>query len=430
MNTLDPPPAASTCPFITPAQAARLAGAVCLADVPNANTRWLWPDRIPFGRVTLLVSDPGLGKSLVALDVAARVSRGASWPDEQDPQDKETRKQAEKSTHPPVSLSPCLSVSPSSPSPSTVLLLTAEDDLSDTVRPRLEALQADCSKIIAFPAILDENDRPAGRMIDLRHDLARITNLLDSLPFCRLLVIDPVNAYVGGGDVQSVLLSLSAVARQRGIAVLAVSHLRKKEGAAIYRAAGSVTFVSSARAVWVLCFDPANSERRLLLPLKNNLTAKSSGLAYNVVAGGNGSPRIEWSKEPVEVSAELAVGTAARPRGRPNDECRHAIEWLRDRLAEKACPSQRVKDEAAAHGIAERTLFRAFRELGGEAVRAGFGPLGHWVWKLPGIDCQISEADIWQSLSFLDDFPPPAPVDTTSRDPPSRCDRNNPHELN
>jgi hypothetical protein len=54
---------------------------LCAADHPVRPVRWLWPGRIPIGKVTLLVGDPGLGKSLVALDVAARVSRGAAWPD-------------------------------------------------------------------------------------------------------------------------------------------------------------------------------------------------------------------------------------------------------------------------------------------------------------------------------------------------------------
>src|SRR5436190_5961573 len=85
MNTIQllPPP----CPFVTPAdqlaRPARTAGAVRFSELVPENVRWLWPDRIPLGRITLLVSDPGLGKSLLALDIAARVSRGAPWPDQE-----------------------------------------------------------------------------------------------------------------------------------------------------------------------------------------------------------------------------------------------------------------------------------------------------------------------------------------------------------
>ena len=54
---------------------------LCAGNFPAQPVEWLWPDQIPIGKVTLLVGDPGSGKSLVALDIAARVSRAAPWPD-------------------------------------------------------------------------------------------------------------------------------------------------------------------------------------------------------------------------------------------------------------------------------------------------------------------------------------------------------------
>jgi hypothetical protein len=64
-------------------RAAQLAGAVRLAGLESATLQWFWPQRIPLGRVTLLAGDPGIGKSLLALDIAARATRGKPWPDEQ-----------------------------------------------------------------------------------------------------------------------------------------------------------------------------------------------------------------------------------------------------------------------------------------------------------------------------------------------------------
>jgi hypothetical protein len=85
MNTTSFP---APCPFVTPAdqlaRAQNIAGAVRFSELAPRKVRWLWPDRIPLGRITLLVSDPGLGKSLLALDIAARVSRGSPWPDAND----------------------------------------------------------------------------------------------------------------------------------------------------------------------------------------------------------------------------------------------------------------------------------------------------------------------------------------------------------
>src|SRR6188768_1657411 len=101
MNTtnLAPP-----CPLVKPeehlARAERVAGAVRFSELAPQKVRWLWPDRIPLGRITLLVSDPGLGKSLLALDVAARVSTGAPWPDEpvNAVKSEETRVESQQST--------------------------------------------------------------------------------------------------------------------------------------------------------------------------------------------------------------------------------------------------------------------------------------------------------------------------------------------
>src|SRR3954452_1195191 len=85
MNTTSFP---ATCPFVTPAdqlaRAQNIAGAVRFSALAPQKVPWLWPDRIPLGRITLLVSDPGLGKSLLTLDIAARVSTGAPWPDAND----------------------------------------------------------------------------------------------------------------------------------------------------------------------------------------------------------------------------------------------------------------------------------------------------------------------------------------------------------
>ena len=112
--------------------------------------------------------------------------------------------------------------------------------------------------------------------------------MLDTLPDCRLLVIDPISAFLGGtnehanSEVQNLLAPLSALARDRQLAVLIVSHLRKKEGSALYRTMGSLAFVALARTAWMIVNDSENPNGRLLLPIKNNISADTSGLAYTI----------------------------------------------------------------------------------------------------------------------------------------------------
>jgi hypothetical protein len=393
-------------------RAAHIAGAVRLADVKPQNTRWLWPGRIPLGRVTLLVSDPGLGKSLLALDIAARVSTGANWPDECA---KQPNSNATSSDHSSFDIGHS-SFTPPNPqseirnpkSPASALLLTSEDDLADTIRPRLEALGADCEKILAINSIPGENTNDVPRAFALNRDLARLRSLLDAVPDCRLIIIDPVSAFLGGtnehsnADVRALLAALTTIARDRNLAVLMVSHLRKKEGAAIYRTMGSLAFVAAARAVWLVSKDPADSNKRLLMPLKSNLAPDATALAFVIESDGDRrASRIRWSPDSVTVTPDSLLD-ADRPVGRPDDDRQRAIQWLRQRLAKGPQPARDVIQEAKALAISYGTLRRALRDLGGQAARQSNLPTAPWLWKLPRTDAQNDGGEFCAPVYFPD----------------------------
>jgi len=207
-----------------------------VAAYPRQRVEWLWPGKIPIGKVTLFVGDPGLGKSLVALDVAARVTRGSAWPD-----DKQGARSEEQGENPPTSLPSAPHSVP--PAPGSVLLLT-DDDVGDTIRPRLEAHGANVGRVFFLPTVAD-----------LRHDFGQLEAALNRLPDCRLIVVDPVNAYVGPSDshfhtiARKVLAPLAELAAKKRVAILAVTHLRKRDGSAIQGASGSMGFVAAARSV-------------------------------------------------------------------------------------------------------------------------------------------------------------------------------------
>jgi putative DNA primase/helicase len=386
-----------------------------LAQTASRGVDWLWPGRIAAGRVTLLVGDPGLGKSLLALDVAARVTNAQPWPDA--PPD------LAQPTPSPIPLPP----SPLQPPPSSVLLLCAEDDIADTIRPRLEALGADLRRIIALPPDWSPDDAgmtdaegttnnaegttrdadqtaasrgsrgsqsSAPRPFDLCRDVAALEEIVVRQGNVRLVVIDPLNAYLGNiencnGPVRKVFRELAAMATRRGLAVLAISHLRKQSGSALHRTIGSLAFTAAARAAWLVAKDPHHPQRRLMLPMKNNLAETGSGLAFTIHCEPcDRVPTVAWSAEPVALDPDEALNPSKEPAPRPHPELDDAVRWLQTKLAEGATRSRRVEVEATAHGISEKTLRRAFRQLGGEAVRTGFGPLSAWHWRLPGIGRQ------------------------------------------
>jgi len=327
--------------------------------VPKA-VGWLWPSRIPLGKVTLLVGDPGRGKSLLALDMAARISRGGPWPD---------------------------AASGSAPL-GRAIVLSAEDDTADTIRPRLDALGGDPSRVCVLRAVRwqgTEGELPFSMTRDLPI-LERVVRQWDDV---RLVILDPVSAYLGGAesynnaDIRRVLAPVQTMAERTGVAVVAITHLTKRAGASvIYRAMGSLAFVSAARAVWAAVPDPASkgspqaTGRMLLLPVKCNLAGGVTGMAYRIVPHPDNPalPTVVWEPEPVAMTAQEAMDIMPRPT--PRDR---AAEWLLTLLAAGPALATEVEERGCKAGFTLVTLRRAKTELGILSCREGTG----WMWRLP-----------------------------------------------
>ncbi len=348
---------------------------VCMADVQPERVQWLWPGRIPLGKITTLAGDPGLGKSFITIDLAARISNGSPWPDD-------------LASHAPTG---------------GAVLLTAEDDLADTVRPRLDAAGADVRRIMAMQATeyrdyddRSKRERVRQRPFNLALDLPSLEQAIVQTSDCRLVVIDPISAYLPGIDshknaeVRSVLAPLAEVAAKHDVAVVAVTHLRKGEGAAMYRAMGSLAFVAAARAVFAVAKDKSDPARRLMVPIKCNLAADTNGLAYTLMASDVPDvPMVAWSADPVTVTADDVLGTDRDNQGAQDE----AKDWLRNVLSDAPRPAKAVKSRARKDGLAPRTLDRAKAALGVIAYREGFGSKGKWLWRLPDANCAKSAGD-------------------------------------
>lgn len=323
-----------------------LAGAsiVRLSDVKPEPVRWLWPGRIATGKLTLIAGDPGLGKSFLTLDIAARVSTGASWPDA-----------------PKVRFEP-----------GDVVLLSAEDDVADTIRPRLDAAGADVNRIIAIDAVraLDKAGKLSARPVDLSQDVQYVEAAMDQLSTPKLVVVDPISAYMGQTDshnnaeTRAMLAKLADLAARRGVAVVCVSHLNKGAGrSAVYRVTGSLGFVAAARTVWSVSRDEHDHERRLMLPIKNNLAKDTDGLAYSLYAAeGAVTPCVAWEDETVAMIADDALNAGDDGAGKTAVE--QAVEWLRDQLAAGPIKPAEVIARACEAGYSESTVQRAKRLKG------------------------------------------------------------------
>ena len=333
----------------------------CLADVEPVEVRWLWPGRVPLGRITLLVGRPGEGKSLLTTYMASRVTTGSPWADG--------------------------TVCPKG----SVVLISAEDDPADTIRPRLDAHYADVKRVHLLSMVrkIETDGRQQDVMFTLA-DLASLELALRKRPDCRLLVIDPIGSFLGvktdahrDNEVRGVLAPLAKLAEKHGVAVVVVAHRRKSAGGfADDLALGSRAFTGIARAVWHLARDGENKRRRLLLPGKNNLAPEGNGLAFTIIGD---PPTIVWERDPVAMTADDALASenvSQEKKPGPKPEARNkARDWLRDLLRTGPMEAGKVKIEATDAGYAWRTVQRAKDELGIKPDRHQFG--GAWIWKLP-----------------------------------------------
>ena len=327
------------------------------ADVAPRQIRWLWEPRIARGKLTLFAGDPGLGKSMLSCALAATVSTGGCWPD--------NRAKAETGN---------------------VILLSAEDAVDDTIRPRLDAAGADCSRVFCAEMVREWDEEGSHcRSFSLEKDVDLLRNGIRQIGGAQLIVIDPISAYLGGtdshknADVRAILAPLSELAEETDAAIVVVSHLNKASGSAMYRTVGSIAFVAAARSAWAVVKDQAEPSRRLLLPVKNNLGNDDSGLAYELKTAENGAGFVAWEPGSIKIDVDEALG---RPEDSDTSALDDAVQWLESELFQGPVQVKELQTHAKQNGHSWRTVERAKKKLGVMAKKE-LGPSRRWRWHLP-----------------------------------------------
>jgi AAA domain/Primase C terminal 2 (PriCT-2)/Bifunctional DNA primase/polymerase, N-terminal len=293
---------------------------VRVADVESKKVDWLWKGRIARGKLTITAGMPDVSKSTWSLDLAARVTRGGDLPcgEGQAPL-------------------------------GNVIILTAEDDLADTVRPRLEVAGADLMRVNIITAVkVKKHLQPRG--FDLSQDIDHLEEAVQKVGDVILIIIDPITAYMGkpgkldsyrSTDVRAVLTPLQEMSAKCNAAVIGIDHLNKTGAAqAMLRVLNSIAFVAAARAVYIIVRDQEDDERRLFLPAKNNLGKIRTGLAFRVIDRPaptifEAYPALKWEDGAVTMTADEAL--ALKPDGRRSEAAEKAkiliLNMLRDKPA-------------------------------------------------------------------------------------------------
>lgn len=323
-------------------------------ETAEEELEWLWWNRFLIGHINILAGDPGLGKSLIAVDAAARVSTGRSWPDG----------------------SPCQQ--------GTVIYCTTEDAFASVVKPRLSAAGADHSKVVFVEGVLDDD---AEGSLFLDEHMALLDDLLEKHEGqVKLLILDTLQSFVGDATNTSnnassrrIMTPLKRLAEKHNVAVLCLEHLTKgtTQRNATYRVQGSIAFTGAARSVWIVCRDPDDKDRRIVQAGKTNLSPDNEGLglAYTI-EGEVGRPYVVWGETNIATPlSSLMSDEQGGSEDEQKSEFHRACEWLREILREPMLQED-VMAGASAEMLAEKTLRRAKKHLliGSKKIGA------QWYW--------------------------------------------------
>lgn len=329
-------------------------GVVLAANVRTRPHEWAWEGRIPFGGVSMGEGDPGDGKSIWTVDMAARWSSGAPMPD--------------GSHH---------------DGPYDVLMVSAEDDPEATIVPRLRAAGADLGRVHlvtygtdpARPFTFDEDLTALARYV-IRHDI-------------RVLIFDPLMSFISDKtdshndhSVRRSLWPLYRLAQDTRAAVLVIRHLNKGSGKAVYRGGGSIAFVGAARAAYTIGRHPDDANKRVLACVKMNIAVLPSALSFSVESTDHG-PIVKWHGE-IDVDVQTVLD------GRRSSESQDIVHFLNTVVEDEPLTWKEIVKYGADVGYSDKMLrsrrnqSRLMKVIGAEGRRSTrWGYLDHATSHLP-----------------------------------------------
>ena len=315
---------------------------ISIGEIKAEEVKWLWYPYLPRGKLTIVLGNPGEGKTTFVLAVIAALTRG------------ETRPENEKTLE-----------------PLNVIYQTAEDGLADTIKPRLAAAGADCSRVL----VIDESQQELTLCDERLEQAVQQTE-------AQLIVLDPIQAYLGDGvdmhranEVRPVLKRVAAMAECTGCAVILIGHMNKAQGLKSgYRGLGSIDFRAAARSVLVVGLLKEDPTVRVVIQDKNSLAPEGKSIAFLL----DGEHGFQWKG-----ACDLSVDDVLSGGGRFQTKTTQMEEEL-ERMLTRAMPAEAVLSRARELGVSERTLMIAKKNLGVISEKRG----GQWYWHLPEQGCK------------------------------------------
>lgn len=307
---------------------------------------WLLYPFIPFGKVTIVQGDPGEGKTTMVLQIIAKLTKGEGVL----PVDENTETKEKITATEPVN----------------VIYQTAEDGLGDTIKPRLLAAGADCSRVL----VIDDNEQ-ALTMMDARLEEAIIQTK------ARLVVLDPIQGFLGAdvdmhraNEIRPLMKRMAVLAEKHHCAIVLIGHMNKNSnGKSSYRGLGSIDFQAAARSVLIVGRVKDDPEIRVVCHVKSSLAPEGKSIAFRL----DKETGFKWMGE-YDISADDLLSGDSRGR-----KGREAKEFLIEILSDGAMEQAKIAEEAEHRGIKSKTMWNAKKELKIESVKIG----SQWFWMLP-----------------------------------------------
>lgn len=314
---------------------------------------WLWPGHIPVSMLTLFAGNAGEGKSFLSLELAARLSKGMPWPD---------------------GATGCAKADS--------IIVASEDVQEITIIPRLIALGADLDRITIVPPP-ETAKQEAFSLVNHVEDMRQLVKKTQA----KLLVIDPINAYLGGKvdnyrdpEVRAALLPFVQIGAEYGLALIGIMHLSKAlQTEVLFRIGGSVAFAALPRAVFFVSHDKDDEDRRLFSNAKMSIAKKADTRAFRITP----ALTLEWEPGVVDISAADAL--REEPEEQREAKKSKAADWLKGYLVGGTKPQRDVAQAAKGEGFSRSALNRAKTFLGIKA-KPETDDQGHikgWLWGLP-----------------------------------------------
>jgi hypothetical protein len=299
----------------------------------------------------------GLGKSILACDRAARLSRGQLDGD-------------------------CRG------DPVSVIYVTAEDSWESTLVPRLMAAGADLDRIVDVELLTADGNEES---LSLPEDLDELRDAIEQTG-AKLVVIDPLVAFLSENidshndkSVRRALAPLKRLAEETGAAIVCIVHLNKRDSRlAANRVIGSVGFYNAVRSVLLFTADHDEEHHRILSHAKANLGPQSVSLRFGVEGrtvtvesvGEIATVGLSFLGEAPDITADNALD---HPDGEHRSALADAIAFLEEELAAGPVPAKPLLASAKRNGHSEKTVQRAKAKIGVVSRRDG----DIWRWHLP-----------------------------------------------